>query len=267
MGTTIEDFLHPEFVLFGVDEQNYAAALDVAEFYRTLHNAPFYETSIENAELIKVAYNTFISMKICFVNTLMEVCHKTPGCNVDEVTDAFQFATKRLLSMKYLRGGMGDGGGCHPRDNIAMSWLAREKGLSYDFFESIMKCREQQTDWLCHLVEVERVKNGYDKRVGIYGMSFKPETNLIVGSPARLLKTLFEERGYEVFQYDPHVHKQYSFEDKAYMPSDLKLFVVATQHDVYKTLNFPEGSVVIDPFRYMPDINGVKVIHVGRGNN
>ena len=60
--------------------------------------------------------------------------------------------TKRLLSPAYLRGGMGDGGGCHPRDNIALSWLAREVDLSYDLFEALMVCRERQTEWLAELI-------------------------------------------------------------------------------------------------------------------
>lgn len=109
MGTTIHDFLNPEFVLFGGEDP---AVLDTMEaFYQTLHAAPFYRTTIENAELIKVAYNTFIGMKIAFANTLMEICHKTPNTNVDEITKALALANKRLLSEKYLFGGMGDGGG------------------------------------------------------------------------------------------------------------------------------------------------------------
>ena len=76
MGTTMKDFLYPEFILFGVDDLK---AAEVAEqFYRTINNATFFKTSIENAELIKVSYNTFISTKIAFINTIMEMCHKLP---------------------------------------------------------------------------------------------------------------------------------------------------------------------------------------------
>ena len=99
----------------------------------------------ENAEAIKVAYNTYISMKIAYANTWMEICHKIPGTDVDQVTGALELATTRIMSPKYLTGGMGDGGGCHPRDNIALSWLARELDLSYDFFEHLMIARERQT--------------------------------------------------------------------------------------------------------------------------
>lgn len=119
MGTTIRDFLHPEFVLFGVRDPE--AADKARELYATLHDRPLYETSIENAELIKVAYNTFITMKVCFANVLMEVSHKIEGCDVDEVSGALALATDRLLSPAYLRGGMGDGGGCFPPGEIVMT--------------------------------------------------------------------------------------------------------------------------------------------------
>ena len=107
MGTTIDDFVNPEFVLFGVRDEE--AAQQAERFYRTLHEKPFFRTSIENAELIKVTYNTFISMKIAYANAIMEICHKTPGCNVDDVTAGLALATERLLSPKYMGGGMGDG--------------------------------------------------------------------------------------------------------------------------------------------------------------
>ena len=80
MGTTLPDFTNPEFVLFGVDDEG--AARKAEEFYKTIHDRPFFKTSIKSAELIKVAYNTFIGMKIVFANTMMEICYHT-GANVD----------------------------------------------------------------------------------------------------------------------------------------------------------------------------------------
>lgn len=118
MGTTIQDFVNPEFVLFGVDDHE--AAMKAKEFYSTIHNRPFYETSIKNAELIKVSYNTFIGMKIVFANVLMEICHKI-GADVDAVTNALKMGTDRLISKKYLSGGMGDGGGCFPASARVMT--------------------------------------------------------------------------------------------------------------------------------------------------
>jgi UDPglucose 6-dehydrogenase len=261
MGTTIRDFLNPEFVLFGVRDRE--AAAKAKAFYRTLHNKPFYETSIENAELTKVAYNTYISMKICYANALMEIAHKTPGCNVDEVTDALSLATDRLLSPRYMRGGMGDGGGCHPRDNIALSWLARKLDLSYDWFESIMLGRERQTDWLADVIEAHHRYRGYSHRkVGILGRSFKAETNLTVGSPATLLANILVERGYDVEMYDPFIDTNACKFD---WPG---VYFVATNHRQFAdpSWTFPAESVVIDPWRYIPRrMDDVEVVHVGVG--
>lgn len=254
MGTTIQDFLNPEFVLFGYDDVQ--AAQTAMEFYQTIHQKPFYETSIENAELIKVAYNTFISMKICFANTLMEICHKTKGCNVDEVTQALTLGTDRLLSPKYLKGGMGDGGGCHPRDNIAMSFLARKLDLSYDFFESLMFCREKQTEFLANVIQE------HGSRVCILGKAFKEGTNLTVGSPATLLYNILHEQGFNVAHYDPYMDDRSELQG---MFERYRVFFVATKHAEFAHYKFPVGSTVIDPWRYISDQEGVKVIRVGVG--
>tara|TARA_Y100000310_G_scaffold308407_1_gene351470 strand:- start:4833 stop:6056 length:1224 start_codon:yes stop_codon:yes gene_type:complete len=248
MGTTIADFTKPEFVLFGVDDQE---AYETARaFYATLHDRPVYQCTIEEAEMIKVSYNTFITMKICMTNVVMEVAHKLENVNCDKVMEGLFLGTDRLISTKYLSGGMGDGGGCHPRDNIALSWLARKLDLSYDWYENLMMCREKQTDWLADLMEE------HDLPKVILGRAFKPETNLVVGSPAVLLKNILVERGYDVAMYDPQLG------DKI---PDLgpSCFLIGCKHEVFVSFEFPAGSVVIDPHRYIPDQEGVTVIRLG----
>ena len=209
MGTTMRDFLFPEFVLFGVEDQE-ATAL-ARQFYAPITEAPFFDTTVENAELIKVSYNTYIGMKIVFANTVMEICHKTPGTDVDQVVDCLELATRRLISPSYMRGGMGDGGGCHPRDNIALSWLARELDLSYDFFDSLMIARQEQTEWLADLM----CSYALPKR--IIGYAYKPGTEITTGSPALLLGELLKNRGVDVAMSDPVIDGQaadYSNEER-----------------------------------------------------
>ncbi len=252
MGTTIDDFRNPEFVLFGVDD--IPTAEKAKALYATIHEQPFFETTIKNAELIKVAYNTYIGQKIIFANAMMEICEKT-GADVDAVTDALSLADQRLMGPKYLRGGMGDGGGCHPRDNIALSWLARKLDLSTDWFESIMLAREAQTTWLAKMA----MELHGDLPIMILGKAFKKETNLEVGSPAILLKNIFAEAGVEVEMYDPHIDPL--------MPIKAipRCYVIGTNHDTFKKWNFIEGDVVIDPWRMIPDKDGVHVIRLGEG--
>ena len=254
MGTTMRDFLHPEFILFGNDDD--WALKKTKKFYKTITHAPVFETTIENAELIKVTYNTFISTKLAFSNTVMEMCHKLPNTNCDDVMNALAMGTDRILAESYWSGGMGDGGGCHPRDNIALSWLSRELDLSHDWFENIMKQREKQTDWLCDLVE----EHCEDKKILILGKSFKSETNITTGSPSILLKNILEERGHKVSMWDPYVdtHKLFTGEEPM-------IYFIGTKHPDFTSYSYNQGSIIIDPWRYIPEQNNCEVIHIGIG--
>lgn len=194
MGTTIPDFRDPEFVLVGTDGPHPQILRD---FYKTIHDKQVFVTTVKTAELTKVAYNTFIGLKVAFANTMMELCEKT-GADVDDLVDALSLADRRIISPAYMRGGMGDGGGCHPRDNIALSWLAREVGLSYDLFGALMECREKQTEWLVDLI------GEHDGDVELLGRAYKPGTALDVGSPARLLAAILRERAVEFVHSDPY---------------------------------------------------------------
>jgi len=253
MGTVIKDYMNPEFILLGSDHK---LNLDfLSFFYHLLLVKPtIIPMSIESAELTKVAYNAFISLKIVYANTLMEICQKIDRCNVDDVTHALGKATDRLISTKYLTAGMGDGGGCHPRDNIAMSWLAQKLNLSYDIFEANIKARELQANYLVMLM----IENGpVNLPKIILGSSFKPETNIETGSPAVLCSNLLLEKGLKFTMFDPYIN---SIEYFKLIPA---VYLVGTKHNFFKGLIFPKGSVVIDPHRYIADQEGVEVIRVG----
>jgi UDPglucose 6-dehydrogenase len=258
MGTTVGDFLDPEFVLFGSRDKE--ASYLAWYFYKSLHSKPFIEMSVESAELAKVAYNTFITSKIVIVNTLMEICHKIPGANVDDVTQALKLATDRVVSPKYMDAGMGDGGGCHPRDNIAMSWLAQQINLSHDIYHELMLARQRQTEWFAKLIEqaMEPYKN---VKPVILGKSFKKETNLTVGSPAILLKNILLEDGIGADMFDPHIDgNDFSIDDK--LP--VTVYFIGTNHDEFAQLIFPEGATVLDPWGMIEDQEGVNVVRIGR---
>jgi UDPglucose 6-dehydrogenase len=260
MGTTIDDFLKSEIILFGVD--NKVAIKHVEEFYKTINNSPFFKTTLENAELIKVVYNTFISTKISMINTVMETCHHLPNTNVDEVSRALALCTTRIISDKYLYGGMGDGGGCHPRDNIALSYLANKLELSYNWYDNIMRQRENQTDWLAQLC----IENKINNKINILGKCFKPETNLTLGSPSILLKNILEEKGENVIMWDPWVDKENEKEvfKKYSWSKDSQLYFIGTKHDMWKNFAFKKGDCVIDPFRYLNLSKDIKYIPLGK---
>lgn len=253
MGTTIADFRAPEFVLVGADDPRDIDPLP--DVYRAVHDRTLFVVSIESAELAKVAYNTFISAKIVFGNTVMEVCHKT-GADCDEVVEALSLATQRVTSSAYLRGGMGDGGACHPRDLMAMSWLADRLDLSTDLMGYLARAREAQTGWIADLVQGWADQTGLP--VMLLGKAYKPESNLTYGSPALLLASILAGRGVEFSHKDPYVDGEFDRPDRAFV------HVITTRHDIFRRASFSPGSVVIDPFGYIPDRAGVTVVRVGR---
>ena len=257
MGTTIEDFLNPEFILLGSENKE---SEEVLNFYKTFLYAPIANVSIESAELAKVAYNTFIGFKIVFANALAEITEAIGG-NVDEVTNVLSLARRRIISSAYMSAGMGDGGGCHPRDQIAMSWLAKEIDMSFDIFEFIAKARDRQTER--HAKYLQNIQSLYypDTEIIILGESYKKNIGITTGSPSKLLQFYLDKLGVRYKVVDPFVKQEEINFDSG------RLFFVATPHDTFKTLLMPIGSQVIDPWKNSTTPQqGVIVTNLGRGS-
>lgn len=246
MGNVVADYLNPEFNLIGVEDVQAADQLEL--FYATINDAPNLRTDITTAEAIKVSYNTFITMKTVLGNTWGELCDKL-GANVDDVFKAWSLSTKRLLSPSYLRAGVGDGGGCHPRDNIALSWVAEQCDLSHNLFEDLMASREAHMEWLAKLAFDASQKSGLP--LTILGRSFKPETNIETGSPAVLASNILKDHGVL------HAHVE---DVEELRPG---VYLIGTAHKRYATYKFPKGSIVIDPHRLIPDQDGVIIKRIG----
>jgi UDPglucose 6-dehydrogenase len=255
MGQTIPDFLNPEFVLIGSDDKN--AASELANFYGKIHGKSSRVMGIESAELTKVAYNTFIGFKIVFANTLREITMERGG-NVDEVTDSLTLATDRLMSGKYLSAGMGDGGGCHPRDQIAMSWMAKASNLSVDIFGFLARARDAQS--YRQATQIYDLSKSYGLPIVILGAAYKPDINITVGSPAILLANQLREMGASFEVIDPLVFPEVEFELRK------ALYFVATNHSIFRDFVFSEGSVIIDPWRNSIDEDpAYTTVRPGRG--
>lgn len=254
MGTVAYDCLHPEFILLG--NHDLETSRLVTEFYTTICDAPVFSTTIENAELIKVTYNTIITTKTVIGNTLLELCSTLPNTDCDVVVDALSLATRRIISPSYYRGGMGDGGGCHPRDNIALSWLSRKCGLRYDLYESIMLARERQCEFLADRIISAATTSGLP--VCLLGRAFKPNTGISTGSSAVLLATLLQDRGVACTVHDPHIPSSDP------LPTGPHVFFISCAHDVFRTYSLPHESVLIDPHRAFESIATGPYIALGR---
>ena len=196
MGTVAEDMINPEMIMIGSNNgiegtRCKERSLLLESFYNQVcDNNPRVEFgTFEEVESIKIFYNTFISNKIALVNMIQDVAHKLGNINVDVVTEALSKSTKRIVSAKYMKAGMGDGGACHPRDNIALRWLARELELGYDLFDSIMIARERQAETMAKAI----LKHGIN--IWFSSDSYKPGTDLVDGSYSLLVQHYIRKHG------------------------------------------------------------------------
>lgn len=258
MGSVIEDMLNPEFVLVGAYDERSGDTL--FEFYDSIidDNLPVVITHIINAEIIKCVYNNFISLKIAYANTIMEMCDKLDNANCDVVSTVLSMSNKRLLSSKYLSGGLADGGACHPRDNRALSYLSKQLDLAANPFEFVSQARVDQTDWLAD--KIVELSQQYNLSVKILGMTFKSETNLIDDSPSLLLGNLLSTKGIHVDYYDPVVCQWTLGIEK--IPT---LYVIGTAWESLREYPFVAGSVIVDPSGFLTKpVPDCEIVAVGR---
>lgn len=259
LGTVIEDFTQPEFVLLGADDPADAQRV-VALYSENMHTEPSHIVSIESAELAKVAYNTFITMKIVFANTLAEFCEST-GADVDEVTGALALGHQRITSPAYMTAGMGDGGACHPRDNIALSALASQHGTSVNLMGFLIAAREMQTMW--HVSTIMHWLDMTNFPLVILGKTYKPGVASTAGSPALLLANMLDERELK-FAHVDHMVDGAEIISQVIHYDRACVFFIATQHEIYADLDYPDGSVVIDPFGYVRQNDRITLVTPGR---
>jgi UDPglucose 6-dehydrogenase len=191
LGSVVSDLLQPDFCLIGSDDPQ-AASRVVSVWDAEAFPPRFHLTSIESAELLKVALNAYLSSKIVFANTLAELCQAIPRADVDDVTTGLALSGK-AMGPYGLTAGMGDGGPCRPRDLIALSWLTLQSGLPTDPFHFATRAREAHTHRLARLAADEAKDRNLTVRV--LGMTYKPGSRIIDGSPAGLLYHYLGEIG------------------------------------------------------------------------
>ena len=203
MGTVAWDMINPEMIMIGTEDGSATTdARELVRFYQSImENNPRYEIGTwDECECIKVFYNTFISTKIGLVNMMQDVAQKQGNINVDVVTRALSKSTMRIISKAYMKAGMGDGGACHPRDNIALRYMAQELGLGYDLFDSVMNAREKQAENMA----IEILK--YGNKVQFSSDSYKPGVEYVDGSYSLLVQHYVKEHGGYVVKETPHIY-------------------------------------------------------------
>jgi UDPglucose 6-dehydrogenase len=253
-GTVAHDMQEPEMIMIGTED---GKENDVVKVLYDLYDpmvkdkTRFEIGTWEEIEATKVFYNTFISTKLALVNMIQDVAENVGHMNVDVVTDALKKSNMRIMGPSYMKAGFGDGGACHPRDNIALRVLNERYKLGYDLFDAIMKAREEQA------ANMARKCLEYNMDVVILGMAFKPglqnDPLHSQGSPSMLVGWYIEklDSRRSVYYSNPDIFESYTYliHDKDLIPE-----------------KFNPGSVIIDPHRELEPSDATKdckIIHYG----
>ena len=245
MGTVADDMINPEFIMIGTKKGNYETAhkaQQLESFYGMVcEDFPRVEFGTwEEIEAMKIFYNTFISNKIALVNMIQDVAQKLGHMDVDKVTQALAKSTKRIVSPAYMKAGMGDGGACHPRDNIALRWLAKDLDLGYDMFETIMTAREQQAENMAKAI----LEHGGN--IWFSSDSYKPGTDLVDGSYSLLVQHYVKKHGGTLAN-----------------GIDTPVEVIVRVHES-DDFTADDKTIIFDPWRSYPKANNV--IYYGKYN-
>jgi UDPglucose 6-dehydrogenase len=279
LGTVIRDFLHPDFLLIGEFDEHSGHAL--AEHYGDIiaNDAPIARMSLENAELAKISLNAYVTMKITFANMLADICDRLPGGDVDAVSAAIGLDPR--IGRRYLTGGLGFGGPCFPRDNIALGFLAQALGVRA---ELPLTTHALNRSVATRIADVVASTAAPGARVAVLGLSYKPGTHVTEESQAVDIVTLLVERGYRVSAFDPLAGGlvRGALGDRVQVPDTLAeclraadVVVIANPDPMFAALSaadFTTGErnvVVVDLWRLLAkpltDAPGVRYVARGRG--
>lgn len=252
-GTAVEDFFHPDRIVVGVEDES--AAADLREIYRPIlerrfhcpvhggscpsgHDPLFLVTTINSAELIKHASNSFLALKISYANVIADLCEKI-GADVKEVTHAMGLDPR--IGGQFLNAGLGFGGFCFPKDVQAFIHLAASVGVDFELLKATERVNKQRIDRF-----FEKVRKALwvvkGKHVAVLGLAFKPKTDDIRFAPAlEVIKRLLDE-GARVHASDPEAIAK----TKLFFPA------VTYHEDPYEALRGADAALVCtewDTFR------------------
>jgi UDPglucose 6-dehydrogenase len=274
MGSVKWDMVNPEMIMIGTEDGEWnGVAGELRELYDTvMQNSPRYEIGTwDECEAIKIFYNTFISAKVGLVNMIQDFAMQIGNINVDVVTNALARSTMRIMGPKYMTAGMGDAGACHPRDNIALRWLAQEYDIGYDLFDTVMLARERQAENLARFLFNTATATDHWLPIVIHGKAYKPDVPYCIGSYSTLVGHYLNKMGIPVKYVDPLADDSTDVVASIEKPS-----VILWAHDRQITYEYtgeqtrthaycdiPDSSVIVDPWRKLESTDKIKVIHYG----
>lgn len=198
LGSVIRNFLNPDMVLIGASDRQ-SSDLTRSLYRSTCDNMPSIRTmSLINAEITKISLNCYVTTKISFANQLAAICEKVSGADVDAITSAMGEDSR--IGKKYLQGGLGFGGPCFPRDNIAFQYFANETGTPSKLGTEVVAINHEIVNRHVNLISKHTVPGG---KVVFLGLSYKPGTHIIEESQAVMIAAALARKGHRCVLYDP----------------------------------------------------------------
>ena len=240
-GAAIGDFMRPDRVVIGSNDER--ATELMRELYRPLYliETPFVITSVEGAELTKYAANAFLATKISFINEIANLCERV-GCDVHQVARAV--GMDRRIGSKFLHPGPGFGGSCFPKDTRALSVIGRQYDSPTTIVDAVIDVNDRQRKAM--LPKIEKIVGGLQgRRVAVFGLSFKPETDDMRDAPSVDIIHALVDAGATVIAYDPvaqseaekHLPKIEYAEDEYAAATGADVLVFITEWNQFRALD------------------------------
>ena len=246
-GSAIDDFMRPDRVVIG--SENSKSEKIMKELYRPLYlrETPIVSTSIETAEIIKYASNSFLATKITFINEIADLC-EVVGANVQDVSKAM--GIDQRIGNKFLNAGPGYGGSCFPKDVKAFSSTAKKFNIDLSIINAVDESNQKRIDKIGNKI-MKHVNN--NSVISFLGLSFKPNTDDIRDSSSIKLANYLFENGYQIHCFDPvamdNAKKEFNhfryFESAFDACDNTNAIIIGTEWNEFRALNFSEISKIV----------------------
>lgn len=274
-GQAIKDFMHPDRIVVGVESKKAKELL--AELYSSI-DAPLVVTDIKSAELIKHASNSFLALKISFINAVSKVC-ELAGADIERVSDGL--GMDRRIGRSFLDAGIGFGGFCLPKDLDAFVMISDKLGYSFDLLKEAKKINDFQKEDFIKKIE-DHIWNIKDKTIAVLGLAFKPDTDDMRFAPSIDIITTLQRHGAKIRAFDPQAMSKakqiftgVKFCKDAYEAAKSSdCLIIVTEWNEFKEINFErlkkivkqpliiDGRNIYDPERL--EGYGFKYVSIGR---
>jgi len=280
LGSVIQNFLNPDMVLIGASD-DFSSKLMTELYQSTCNSNPTISVmSLINAEITKISLNCYVTMKISYANALAALCEKVQGADIDVITSAIGADSR--VGKKYLKGGLGFGGPCFPRDNIAFQSFAEEFGTDALLGKAVVAINnsipnrlQEQINALCQP----------PARVALLGLSYKADTYIVEESQSLMLASSLSSSGYSLALHDPKALESarlslgsgFDYCADPYEAVDAAdVIVMLTDWPEYRTLDWSRifaaantNAIVIDSWRTAAgsEMTGLRHLPLGKGNS